>query len=110
MSISLPSSFRVILVYIAKFCKVWVTFSRYFLLDAVALACAIQIVGAYVRRHGHFLANCKSPQQLDCRKNWIYAYRIQQFSQMTIRLVWIYECHFCCQSGKLNVHFMEILQ
>ena len=26
-------------------------------------------------------AQYKSPQQYDCRENWIYAYRIQQFSR-----------------------------
>ena len=59
------------------------------LLDAfsLALACAIRI-SAYVKRHMLLLGfnsliveSCKSFQQLDCKENWIYAYRIQQFSQ-----------------------------
>ena len=33
---------------LAKYRTVWTTFSKYFLLDAFSLACAIQIVSAYV--------------------------------------------------------------
>ena len=61
------------------------TFS-YFLLDAFSLACAIQIdelsTQAALRQAGITAASWqtgyKSPQQLDCRENWIYTYRIHQ--------------------------------
>ena len=90
LSISIPYSFRGH-PGLAKYRTVWTTFSRYFLWclsmmpmmpycsssDAFSLTCTIWIVSAYVRYHGHFLANYK-PQQLDCRENWIYAYRICQ--------------------------------
>ena len=51
LSISLPSSFMGH-PGLAKYCTVWVTFSRYFLLDSFSLASAIWIVSsAYVRYH-----------------------------------------------------------
>ena len=75
LSISLPSSRRGH-PGLAKYRTAWATFSRYFLLDVFSLACAIWIASAYVRHHGHFLANYKSPQQLDCGEDWIYAYRM----------------------------------
>ena len=82
LSISLPSSCRGH-PSLAKYCTVWATFSRHFLLDAFSLACAIWIVQlvTYVTRHGHFLAHNKSPQQLDCEEKWVYTYRMHQFSQ-----------------------------
>ena len=82
LSISLQSSYRGH-PGLAKYCTVWETFSRQFLLDAFSLACVIWIVQfvTYVRCHGHFLAKNKSPQQLDCGKNWVYTYRMHQFSQ-----------------------------
>ena len=43
LSISLPSSFRGH-PGLAKYHTAWATFSRYFLLDAFSLACAIWIV------------------------------------------------------------------
>ena len=49
----------------------------------------------YVRHFSHFLANYKSPQQLDYRENWIYAYRIHQFSQNNHPCSIAYEYHFC---------------
>ena len=73
--LSLPSSCRS-QPDLAEYCIVWATFSRYFLLNALLL-----IVSAYIRDYGHFLANYKLLQQLDCEENWIYAYRIYQFSQ-----------------------------
>ena len=48
--ISLPSPFRGH-PGLAKYPTVWVTFSRYFLLDAFSLACAIQIISAYGSVH-----------------------------------------------------------
>ena len=75
------------MVYLNIVQSIQVTFSRYFLLDAISLACPIRI-SAYVRHHAPLLGfnsliveSYKSPQQLDCRENWIYAYRIEQFSQ-----------------------------
>ena len=80
LSMSLPSSFRGH-PGLAKYHTVWATFSWYFLLDPFSLACAIRRLSAYIRCHGCFQVYYKSPQQLDCRENWIYAYRIHQFSQ-----------------------------
>ena len=51
LSISLLSSRRDHLG-LAKYHIVWVTISRYFLLDALTLACAIWIVIAYIIHHG----------------------------------------------------------
>ena len=51
LSISLSSSFRGH-PGLAKYCTVWATFSRYFLLDAFSLACAIWTVNAYVKHLG----------------------------------------------------------
>ena len=79
----------------------------YFLLNAFSLACAIRIVSAYVRCHAHFLANYESSQQLDCRENWICAYRIHQFSQNNYPTSidsWIP----LLLSAKLNACLMEI--
>ena len=79
LSISLPFSFRCH-PGLAKYRTVWATFSKYFLLDAFSLACAIWIVKCLHQCHGHFSLG-KSPQQIDCREKWIYVYRIHQFSQ-----------------------------
>ena len=85
------------------------TFSRYFLLDAFSLPCAIWIVSAYIKHHSRFLVKYKLPQQLDYRENWIYAYRIYHFSQnyhpSSINL-WI---PLLLLIVKLNAHFIEIL-
>ena len=78
LSISLPSSFSGH-PGLVKYHTVQATFSRYFLLDQFSLACAIRRVAkCFVRHHGHFLAQYKSSQQLDCRENWINAYRVHQ--------------------------------
>ena len=77
LSISLPSSFRGH-PGIAKYCTVWVIFSRYFLIDAFSLACAIWKVSAKVSVTA---TSWKITSTADCRENWIYAYRILQFSQ-----------------------------
>ena len=92
---------------LAKYCTVWGTFSRHFLLNAFSLACAIWIVNVYIKRHSHFLANLISPQQPDCRENWIYAYRIYQFSlnkNPTSNDIWIP----LFPSAKLNTRLTEI--
>ena len=52
---------------LAKYCTVWATFSRYFLLDAFSLACAIWLVSAYTSVSRPLLG--KSPQQFDCKEN-----------------------------------------
>ena len=92
LSISLPSSFRGH-PGLAKYCTVWATFSRYFLLDAFSMACAIWLVSAYTSASRPLLG--KSPQQFDCKENWIYAYRTHQFSQNGILPVQIYEYYLC---------------
>ena len=59
LSISLPSSIRGH-SDLAKDCTVWATFSRYILLDAFSLPCAIWIVANEVATsvsRPHFLAN-----------------------------------------------------
>ena len=65
---------------IAKYCTVWATFGRYYLLDAFSLTCTIQMVSVYIRHHSSLLANYKLSQQLDYRENWIYAYRMHKLS------------------------------
>ena len=70
LSILLPFSFRGH-PGLAKYHTVWATFSKYFLLDPFSLACAIQIVSAYVHQHHSRFSLGKSPQQLHCRENWI---------------------------------------
>ena len=43
---------------LAKYHTVWVTFRRYFLLDAFSLTCAVWIVSTYVSQcQGQFLSN-----------------------------------------------------
>ena len=89
---------------LAKYRTVWATFSRCFLLVAFSLACAIQIVGAYVRHHSYFLAYYKSPLKLNCRENWICAYRMHQFSynnHLSSIDLWIP----LLLSAKQNAHF-----
>ena len=75
--ISLPSYFRGH-SGLAKYRTVWATFSRYFQLHSFSLACAIRIVNAYVSITA---ASWQPPQQLDCRENWINAYKIHQCFQ-----------------------------
>ena len=64
----------------------WAIFSRYFLLDTFSLACANWIEVPNLHR---FLANYKSPQQLDCRQNWIYVYRVHQNDHPSNIDLWI---------------------
>ena len=65
---------------VTQYRTVWATFSRYFLLIALSLACAIRIVATRAYFSVAPLLG-KLPQQLDCRENWVYAYKIHQFSQ-----------------------------
>ena len=90
LSISLPSSFWGH-PGLAKHCTVWVTFSRYFLYIRCLFTglCNLdsKCLYIYVSAASQPLDG-KSPQQLDCRENWIYAYRSTSFSRTTILAVY----------------------
>ena len=76
---------------LTKYCTVWATFSRYFLLNTFSMASAIWIVNAYIRHYSHFLAKYKSPQLFDCRENWLT--ESTSFLRTTILSVYIYNYH-----------------
>ena len=59
----------------AKYRIVWAT------LDAFSLAYAIRIVAKCIPTSASWPFLGKLPQQLNCRENWIYIYKIHQFSQ-----------------------------
>ena len=93
LSFSLPSSFRGH-PGLAKYHTVWATFSRYFLLDAFLLACAIQIVIKCLhQRHNRFLANYLN--SLIVGRTGFMLTESTIFSRTNILPAQIYKYHFC---------------
>ena len=76
---------------LAEYRTVWATFSRYFLLDAFSLVCAIQIVSAH-QCHSRFLANHLN--SLIVERTGFMLTESTSFPR-TILPIYIYEYHFC---------------
>ena len=69
---------------LAKYHTVWATFSRYIFSIKCLLSGLYNSASTYVRHHGCFLANCKSPQQLGSRKSGFLLTECTSFSKPTI--------------------------